>query len=188
MFITNKDVSLSTVKPYAGQNVKITAKVRNKGAAANSSLVSFYQGDPQNEGQLIATKKLDALSYLGSQEIECSWPTGSIPQQQEIHVVVDPLNKIEEGKYQVKYKSVDKVGNQEQENNLTVIIDETAPETTVKATADKWSDGWFKIAPRVTLSAQDNLEGSGVDEIYYRYVKREKFISIANHLLSTRKA
>ncbi len=53
--------------------------------------------------------------------------------------------------------------------NITVLpADKIPPVTTVSLKGDKWSDGWFKSDVEVTLTAIDNLGGTGIEAIYYR--------------------
>jgi len=74
-----------------------------------------------------------------------------------------------EGKHTIKYRSTDNVSNTETEKILTVIIDNTAPETTIDVGQPKHDDGTTLYArgdTEFTLSAVDSL--SGVKTMEYR--------------------
>jgi hypothetical protein len=75
-----------------------------------------------------------------------------------------PFSITEEGSHLVEYYSVDKMGNREAVKNITVIVDNTAPEVVVTITApfaktnDKiWASEKFNY--EYSISAKDNLSG-----------------------------
>lgn len=81
-----------------------------------------------------------------------------------------PFAITEEGSHLVEYYSVDKMGNREAVKNITVIVDNTAPEVVVTITApfaktnDKiWASEKFTY--EYSISAKDNL--SGVASVAY---------------------
>jgi hypothetical protein len=71
-----------------------------------------------------------------------------------------------DGVYTIEYWSVDVVGNTEAHKTRTVRIDSTAPVTQPIATGTAGTNGWYRSAVEVSLSATDNL--SGVQGSFYR--------------------
>ena len=66
------------------------------------------------------------------------------------------------GTTQIHYWSVDVAGNVEATNNGTIMLDNTAPSTATNA-----DSAWHKGSFVATLSATDNVGGSGLDSIFY---------------------
>ncbi len=71
-----------------------------------------------------------------------------------------------DGVYTLEYWSVDIAGNTETHKTRTVRIDSTAPVTQATASGTAGSNGWFRSAVQVSLSATDNL--SGVQNSFYQ--------------------
>lgn len=66
----------------------------------------------------------------------------------------------DEGRHTVAFRSVDKFGNAEGDKSLVVVVDNTAPTTTISV------DGKKKGKPQVVVSASDAI--SGVGAVQYR--------------------
>ena len=71
-----------------------------------------------------------------------------------------------DGVYALEYWSVDIAGNTETHKTRTVRIDSTAPVTQASASGTAGTNGWFRSAVQVSLSATDNL--SGVQNSFYQ--------------------
>jgi outer membrane protein assembly factor BamB len=71
-----------------------------------------------------------------------------------------------DGVYTLEYWSVDRAGNTETHKTRTVRIDSTAPVTQASASGTVGTNGWFRSAVQVSLSATDNL--SGVQNSFYQ--------------------
>lgn len=71
-----------------------------------------------------------------------------------------------DGNYTIEYWSVDVADNEEPHQTRTVRIDSTAPITQVLASGTAGTNGWYRSAVQVSLSASDNL--SGVQSTFYR--------------------
>jgi len=71
-----------------------------------------------------------------------------------------------DGVYTLEYWSVDNASNTETHKTRTVRIDSTAPVTQASASGTVGTNGWFRSAVQVSLSATDNL--SGVQNSFYR--------------------
>jgi hypothetical protein len=67
----------------------------------------------------------------------------------------------------VNYAAVDAAGNAESTRSLTINIDKTAPVTLSSATPAPGASGWNGSNVTVNLSATDNVNGSGVQNIQY---------------------
>jgi hypothetical protein len=67
----------------------------------------------------------------------------------------------------VKYFSTDIAGNAGTVNLQSILIDTTAPLTTIACNASACSPSGYQAAVQVTLTATDNSGGSGVDKTYY---------------------
>ncbi len=52
--------------------------------------------------------------------------------------------------------------------SITVKLDRTKPVTEIKLTGDQKPDGSYQSNVTVTFTAIDNLNGSGINRIYYR--------------------
>ena len=71
-----------------------------------------------------------------------------------------------DGVHTVEFWSVDVAGNTEPRQALIVKIDSTAPLTQASASGTAGTNGWYRSAVQVSLSASDNV--SGVQNSYYR--------------------
>jgi len=77
--------------------------------------------------------------------------------------------ELTDGRYSIDYYSIDKAGNVEPTNTITIILDNTPPETTVTIGEPKYVSGIIYLTPEtpLALSASDG-EGSGVSSTAYR--------------------
>lgn len=78
-----------------------------------------------------------------------------------------PFNVLGSGSHVVQYWSVDEVGNTESQRSLTINVDGSAPSTQAGTTGVVGTNGWYKSAVQVSLTASDNNQ-AGVATIYYR--------------------
>lgn len=77
----------------------------------------------------------------------------------------NPFQLLEEGKYDISYRGFDNSGNLELPKTLSVIVDNTAPDTMIKTTAPLYNDGVVVYCSADTkwyVSAADIVGGSGV--------------------------
>ncbi len=80
-----------------GQSATISATVNNTGTlGATNAEVSFYDGDPANGGTLIDSVIIASIDAWMNGLAEVSWDTMGQSGINFIHVVIDPLNSIEE--------------------------------------------------------------------------------------------
>jgi PQQ-like domain/Bacterial Ig-like domain (group 3) len=77
-----------------------------------------------------------------------------------------PFNISAGGIHSINYWSIDAVGNSENQQSLTVQIDDTAPSTTISTSGTNGNNGWYQSAVSVLLTASDN-DQSGVATTYY---------------------
>lgn len=77
-----------------------------------------------------------------------------------------PFSISSEGVHTVEYWSVDVADNAETHQTKTVRIDSTAPVTQAAVSGTSGTNGWYRSAAQVSLSASDSL--SGVNNSYYR--------------------
>jgi subtilase family serine protease len=96
LLVLDEEIVLSNDTPSYGQKIEIRAKVHNLGSDSGVFEVGFYQGHPAFGGKLIGAKKVPSLSYLGYQDLVCTWITDIGSGEIEIYVIADPLNLIEE--------------------------------------------------------------------------------------------
>ncbi len=71
-----------------------------------------------------------------------------------------------DGVYNIEFWSADVAGNTEAHQTRIVRIDSTAPVTQASASGTLGTNGWYRSAVQVSLSAADNL--SGVQGTFYR--------------------
>ena len=79
-----------------------------------------------------------------------------------------PFTLSGEGMHRISYRSIDNLGNMEMEKTLVVIVDDTAPVTTINVgdpRYEKDGDLYISAGTEIDLSATD--EGSGVKRIEY---------------------
>lgn len=84
-------------------------------------------------------------------------------------IIYDPLNPsviTTNGMHTVVYRSVDKVLHEETWHTESFTIDQTSPNT--KAGPDPGAN-WYNSAYTITFIANDNADGSGVEETRYMY-------------------
>ena len=73
-----------------------------------------------------------------------------------------------EGKHVVTYYGVDKIGNKEDEKSFTVVVDNTAPETTVNSKFPIYSaNGKFYVSKQFTFNITSVDALSGINKITY---------------------
>lgn len=75
-----------------------------------------------------------------------------------------------EGEYNVEYWSVDLFGNGEKHNKNTYLVDNTPPFTIINVSIPKFGDmdRWVISSTTFNLTANDNIDGSGLNSIKYR--------------------
>ena len=71
-----------------------------------------------------------------------------------------------DGVHSIEFWSVDVAGNAESHQSRIVKIDSTAPVTQAAGSGTVGTNGWYRSAVQVSLSASDNV--SGVNNSYYR--------------------
>ncbi len=81
----------------------------------------------------------------------------------------------DEGNHSIEFYSTDKAGNIETIKMITVKIDKTSPHTIVTLTGEKKPDGVYKSDVAISLTATDNINGSGVASIFYRIGTGENY-------------
>ncbi len=93
------DISFSDPTPYETQTITIYATVHNVGTLTTPSnvYVRFYNGDPDMGGsQIGAEQDAGIIAAGGSAMVQVDWDTTGFPWDNEIVVVVDPLDNIRE--------------------------------------------------------------------------------------------
>jgi len=91
------DISFSDPTPYETQIITIYATVHNVGTLTTPSnvYVRFYNGDPIMGGsQIGAEQDAGIIAAGGSSMVQVDWDTTGFPLDNEIVVVVDPINNI----------------------------------------------------------------------------------------------
>lgn len=94
--VSSSNITLSVSNPTPGTNVSISAVVQNIGElAATNVQVSFYDGDPDNDGVLIDNIQTiqGPLSAGSNATAQVNWAVPQLTNSQSIYVVVetDPL-------------------------------------------------------------------------------------------------
>ncbi|MBM4431854.1 MAG: hypothetical protein FJ026_16130, partial [Chloroflexi bacterium] len=85
------DIAFSNEHPIAGETIKITATVRNKGFQAVDAPVTvrFFRGDPDAGGTLIGQGTTGpAMAFGESSEVAITW--AALGGRQDVYVLVDP--------------------------------------------------------------------------------------------------
>ncbi|MCC5920685.1 MAG: hypothetical protein LAT68_07815 [Cyclobacteriaceae bacterium] len=72
----------------------------------------------------------------------------------------------EEGSYELKYYATDKVGNVEEAKSIKIIVDGTAPTTSLEVSGDQYEQ---VLSPRSGLILTATDEVTGVDKITYQF-------------------
>lgn len=80
-----------------------------------------------------------------------------------------PFTITNEGSTTVYYNSTDIAGNVETTNSETILIDKTAPTTTISLDGTLGLGGWYVTNVMVNLSATDGISGSGVNITNYSF-------------------
>jgi hypothetical protein len=95
--ISMADIDFNPATPDTGDTVIITVSVKNTGNEdADDVLVSVYDGDPDDQGIQIDSKTINIISKESEEEIEIEWDTEDEYGLHQIHVVIDPADKINE--------------------------------------------------------------------------------------------
>ncbi|HLL73412.1 MAG TPA: PQQ-binding-like beta-propeller repeat protein [Pyrinomonadaceae bacterium] len=84
----------------------------------------------------------------------------------EIQTYTAPFTVSGDGTHPVEFWSVDMAGNNTTRSTSMIRIDATAPVTQAAATGPAGTNGWYRSAAQVALTATDNL--SGMANSYYR--------------------
>ncbi len=96
LLIKTEEMILERPTPDCGERVRINARVRNAGLGCGAFQVAFYQGDPQQNGELISSVRVPSLEYLGYADVSCIWIAPRKPELRNIYIVVDPTDEISE--------------------------------------------------------------------------------------------
>jgi PKD repeat protein len=95
--IATADIDFNPSTPDTGDIVIITITVWNYGKEdADDVLVSVYDGDPDDQGIQIDRRTINDISKESEEEIEIEWDTEDEYGLHQIHVVIDPADKINE--------------------------------------------------------------------------------------------
>jgi len=143
--------------------------------AAKSTLVKIDKTRPTSSAQITGTAGTDgwytsdvtvmlaaADAASGVDKIEYS----TISDDANLIVYDQPIVISTEGMTTVFFLSTDKAGNVEMPSqNVSVMIDKTAPVTSASAAGTDGLNGWYKSDVTVTLTASD--EGSGLKSTEY---------------------
>jgi len=93
--VDSEDITFSETYPAIGDPISIDATICNIGDInAESILVSFYDGDPNAGGTLIANQIVNSISPEACATASVTW--NAMSGTHNIYVVVDPLNDIAE--------------------------------------------------------------------------------------------
>ncbi|HEY3274748.1 MAG TPA: PKD domain-containing protein [Methanocella sp.] len=87
------------------------------------------------------------------------------------NIYTDPFNVSAIGSTTIYYRSVDNAGNIEATGIRVIVIanpDTIAPATTYRLDGTAGSNGWYRSSVQITLSASDNMGGSGIARTLYR--------------------
>ncbi len=92
-----EDITFSNNNPTEGDIVEIQAKVHNLGNSTDSNVsLGFYDGDPDNGGQLISTTTINGIGKEENVTKTIQWNTTGKAGTHNIYVKVDPENLIDE--------------------------------------------------------------------------------------------
>ncbi|RDE15558.1 MAG: hypothetical protein C4K47_02710 [Candidatus Thorarchaeota archaeon] len=78
-----------------------------------------------------------------------------------------PITFVNDGRYEIGFKSADLAGNVENPQSVTIVIDRTPPTTIAVPDGTSGLNGWYTSPVIVTLVASDN--GSGVADTEYSF-------------------
>jgi len=123
-------------------------------------------GSTTNQNILTKKNKFKLVATDNSSGIKTT--KYSIDDNQKSYYKEISLYGIKDGKHELKYYSIDNLGNEEKKKSYEFIIDNTPPEVDIQVTGDQYqSRGRVFISSRtnIEIKAQDEL--SGVDKIIY---------------------
>lgn len=91
------DLVIGNTNASEGDTIPLTATVRNTGTKdANSVVVGFYAGDPNNGGTLLGSKFIDTLAKNSSKQRTFNWVTTGYTGTHTIYAFADPQKTITE--------------------------------------------------------------------------------------------
>lgn len=97
LIILQGDLSFNNSNPSPGDIVEINATIRNFGKSISSNvIVVFYDGNPDTDGQLIATKTINGINKEEKISKTIKWDTAGKIGIHKIYVRIDPSNLIDE--------------------------------------------------------------------------------------------
>lgn len=91
-----EELSAFPASPVEGDDVTLSAVVRNLGIATRNVLVQFYRGNPEDGQQVGDDILLSALSPESAETVSVVWNSSSFDGDVTFSVVVDPLDYIAE--------------------------------------------------------------------------------------------
>jgi subtilase family serine protease len=95
--VTTEDIQISPLSPQEGEEVQITASIRNRGTAVGNIPVHIYLGNPTAGGALVSTQTIYPILLLGeTATVEATLDTAGNAGEQSIYITVDPVNSIAE--------------------------------------------------------------------------------------------
>ncbi|ODS39172.1 MAG: hypothetical protein A7316_06335 [Candidatus Altiarchaeales archaeon WOR_SM1_86-2] len=93
--LSSNDITFSNNDPEVGNQVTITADIRNVGTGNTSNVVvRFYDGDPDDSGTEIGNKTINLILSEETETLEVNWTASS--GIHSIYVKADPDDTIEE--------------------------------------------------------------------------------------------
>ena len=95
--LVSREIDFDPLSPTAGDQVTITAKVRNYSLVGVDNVpVRFYAGDPDKRGQVIGNETVDLSPMLSDEAVLHFDTTGYAGQTLDIFCVIDPKGTIQE--------------------------------------------------------------------------------------------
>ena len=93
--LSASDIAITPLNPIDGQPAIINATIHNIGSiGASDVVVSFYDGDPQNDGTIIGSSIISNIAAGATSLTSVTWNTFGRSGRKYIHVIVDPQNLI----------------------------------------------------------------------------------------------
>ncbi len=132
LVMTTNDLTIGNNNSTEGSTIQLTGTARNNGSkTANSVVVGFYAGDPNNGGTLLGSEFINTLAVNDAKARTFDWVTTGYTGTHTIYAVVDPQKTITE----------------------TIEINNTVSKTvTIKTRADLTGSG-------ITPNSQNNVLG-----------------------------
>jgi cytoskeletal protein CcmA (bactofilin family) len=143
---------------YESWSAPVNIKVQ-KADTTPPVTIAEYPTDWTNQDATVILNATDDLSGVKETRFRINdgpWQAGTI------------LQIITEGNHAIEFYSIDNAGNGEIVKSITVRLDRTKPVTEIKLTGDQKPDGSYQSNVTVNITAIDNLNGSGINRIYYR--------------------